>query len=65
VSPWAERLLNKLRNRFPKTTQKFDEAKSKARTVQNRLAATFDNAKSKVRTAHAHVFKRKRRHHSV
>ena len=65
VSPWAERLLHKLRKRFPKTSKKVDEAKSRARTVQTRLAARFDDAKSKVRRAHAHVFKRKRSHHSV
>jgi len=65
VSPWAERLLQKLRSRFPKTSKKFDEAKSKATRVQTRLAVRFDDAKSTVRTAHAHVFKRKRGHHSV
>lgn len=65
VSPWAERLLHKLRSRFPKTSKKFDEAKSKATRVQTRIAARFDHAKSKVRTAHAHVFKRKRGHHSI
>ena len=65
VSPWAERLLHRLRKRFPKTSKKFDEAKSNASTVQRRLAARFDDAKSKVRKAHAHVFKKKRSHHSV
>jgi uncharacterized membrane protein YbaN (DUF454 family) len=65
VSPWAERLLHKLRSRFPKTSKKFDEAKSRATRVQTRITARFGDAKSKVRSAHAHVFKRKRGHHSV
>lgn len=65
VSPWAERLLHKLRRRFPKTSKKFDEAKAKASRVQTRLAARFDDAKSKVRTAHARVFKKNRGHDSV
>ena len=29
TSPWAARLLDKLRNRFPKTSKTFDEAKEK------------------------------------
>lgn len=45
VSPWAERLLHKLRKRFPKTSKMFDEAKSKAKTVRTRLAARFVDAK--------------------
>lgn len=65
VSPWAERLLHRLRKRFPKTSKMFDQAKSKASTVGTRLAATLDDAKSKVRAAHAHVFKKKRSHHSI
>ena len=65
VSPWAERLLHRLRGRFPKISKKFDEARSRAAKVQARLASRFDDAKSKVRTAHAYVFKRKRGHHSV
>ena len=65
VSPWAARLLDKLRSRFPKTSKLFDDAKSKARTAQTRLTARFDDAKSKVRAAHAHVFKKKRSHHSI
>lgn len=65
VSPWAERLLHRLRKRFPKTSKKFDEAKASASRVQTRLAARFDDAKSKVRRAHAHIFKKKRSHHSV
>lgn len=65
VSPWAERLLHKLRKRFPKTSKMFDEAKSKARMVQTRVAARFVDAKLMVRRAHAHVFKKKHSHHSV
>jgi uncharacterized membrane protein YbaN (DUF454 family) len=65
VSPWAERLLHRLRRRFPKISATFDEAKTKATKVQARIASRFDDAKSKVRSAHAYVFKRKRGHHSV
>lgn len=65
VSPWAERLLHKLRNRFPKISKMLDDARSKAIEVQSRLAARFAGLKSKIRTAHAHVFKKKRGHHSI
>jgi uncharacterized membrane protein YbaN (DUF454 family) len=65
VSPWAERLLHKLRKRFPKISKSFDEAKSKASTVQTRIASRFDEAKSKIRTAHASVFKRKSGRHTL
>jgi uncharacterized protein len=34
TSPWAERMLNRLRARFPKISQKFEEAKAKAKEVQ-------------------------------
>jgi uncharacterized membrane protein YbaN (DUF454 family) len=34
TSPWAERLLNKMRERFPKVSQAFDEAKEKASNIQ-------------------------------
>jgi uncharacterized membrane protein YbaN (DUF454 family) len=61
VSPWAARMLVRLRKRFPKISDQFDRAKPKAKAVQARIAARFDGAKSKARKAHAHVFKRKPR----
>jgi uncharacterized membrane protein YbaN (DUF454 family) len=36
-SPWAARLLHKLRERFPKISGKFDEAKAKALEWQARM----------------------------
>jgi uncharacterized protein len=37
TSPWAARLLVRLRNRFPAVSQKFDEAMVKAKEVQGRI----------------------------
>ena len=34
TSPWAERLLNRLRKRFPKTSKTFEEAKEKVASWQ-------------------------------
>lgn len=34
TSPWAARMLERLRGRFPKINRKFEEAKVKAREVQ-------------------------------
>jgi uncharacterized membrane protein YbaN (DUF454 family) len=34
TSPWAARMLERLRARFPKINRKFEEAKRKAREVQ-------------------------------
>jgi len=61
VSPWAARLLERIRNRFPRISSQFDLAKSKAKSVQARIAVRFDGAKSTARRAHAHVFRRKPR----
>jgi uncharacterized membrane protein YbaN (DUF454 family) len=61
VSPWAARLLDRIRKRFPRISNQFDQAKSKAKAVQARIAARLDGAKSKARRVHAHVFKRKPR----
>jgi len=33
-SPWAKKLLDKLRAKFPNVSRKFDEAKAKAKEVQ-------------------------------
>jgi uncharacterized protein len=61
VSPWAARLLERIRNRFPRISRQFDQAKSKAKDVQARISTRFDGAKSKARKVHSHVFKRKPR----
>jgi uncharacterized membrane protein YbaN (DUF454 family) len=37
TSPWAARLLETLKKRFPAVSRKFDEAMVKAREVQARL----------------------------
>lgn len=37
TSPWAARLLLRLRNRFPAVSRKFDEAMVKARDFQGRI----------------------------
>ncbi|HVF90731.1 MAG TPA: PGPGW domain-containing protein [Blastocatellia bacterium] len=37
TSPWAARLLLRLRTRFPAVSKKFDEAMVKAREVQGRM----------------------------
>jgi uncharacterized membrane protein YbaN (DUF454 family) len=34
TSPWAEKLLNKLRERFPKISKTFEEAKEKVASWQ-------------------------------
>jgi uncharacterized membrane protein YbaN (DUF454 family) len=60
ISPWAARMLVRLREKFPRISDQFDKAKPKAKAVQARIAARFDDAKSKARKA-AHVFKRKPR----
>ena len=61
VSPRAARLLHRIRKRFPRISNQFDQARSKGKAVQARIAARFDGAKSTARRAHAHVFKRKPR----
>ena len=47
-SPRAARLLNYLRNRFPKLSKKLDEATVKAGEVQAGIAAYFEGRKSKI-----------------
>jgi predicted house-cleaning NTP pyrophosphatase (Maf/HAM1 superfamily) len=52
VSPRAARLLDRIRRRFPRISNKFDQAKTRAKAVQARIAVRFDGAKSKARKAH-------------
>ena len=60
ISPWAARMLVRLREKFPRISDQFDRAKPKAKAVQARIAAKLDDAKSIARKA-AHLFKRKPR----
>ena len=59
VSPWAARLLDRIRRRYPRISKQFELAKSKAKTAQAKIAARFDDAKSKARGVQAQVFKKK------
>jgi uncharacterized membrane protein YbaN (DUF454 family) len=59
VSPWAARLLDRIKKRFPRISNQFDHAKSKSRSVQTSMAAKLHGVKEKARRAHSHVFKRK------
>jgi len=61
VSPWAERLLHRIRARFPRISKQFDLAKHKAKSVQTNMAARLDDAKSNLRKAREQIFKRKPR----
>ena len=60
VSPWAERLLNRLKRRFPRISNQLDAAIPKARAVQRRIGAKFDHVKSKTKGVHARVFRKKK-----
>jgi len=62
VSPWASKLLDKVRKRFPRVMNQVDLARSKAGKVQDRISAKFDVAISMARKAHSQVFKRKSSH---
>jgi hypothetical protein len=61
VSPWAERLLHRIKERFPRISKQFDLAKHKAKSVQSRMAKRFDDAKSNAIKLREQVFKRKPR----
>jgi uncharacterized membrane protein YbaN (DUF454 family) len=61
ISPWAARLLERLRRRFPRTSDQFDKAKPKAKEILVRITAKIDSAKSIARKAHTSLFKRKPR----
>src|SRR5262245_9826552 len=61
VSPWADRLLQKIRRRFPRISNQFDAAKEKAKKVQARIADRFSGAKTTARQVHRSIFRRKQR----
>ena len=51
-SPRAARLLNHIRGRFPKLSEKLDEATVKAVEVQASIAAHFESRESKLPHKH-------------
>src|SRR4030095_3243712 len=59
VSPWAERLLNRIRKRFPRISKTFDEAKHKAKHVQGRIAVKIQHVKSRAKDAQAYIVRKK------
>ena len=61
VSPRAARLLERIKNRFPKISRQFDQARTRAKAVQTRIATRFDDTKSRARKVQSQVFKRKTR----
>ena len=61
VSPWAERMLNRLRERFPRIGASFDQAKSKAKELQTKFAAKFSGGNSNKRRRRARITRRKHR----
>ena len=60
-SPRAARILKRIRERFPKISQKADEAGAKAKEVQVKIARHFDAAKGHAKRVHHRVFKRRRK----
>ena len=61
VSPRAERMLHRLKERFPRIGASFDQAKSKSKELQTKIAAKFSGGDSKKRGGHPRVTGRKRR----
>ena len=47
VSPRAERLLIKIRERFPRISGTYDEAKVRAKSWQEKLSKKFNEVKAK------------------
>jgi uncharacterized membrane protein YbaN (DUF454 family) len=58
-SPRAARILQGLRDRFPKLSKLADEATVKAKEVQTRIVSHFDAAKGHAKRVHNRVFKRR------
>ena len=61
VSPWAARVLEKLRRRFPRISATLDRATPRARSVQKRISERFDGIKCKAKDAHSRIFGKKAR----
>ena len=62
VSPRAARLLHWLRRRFPRISDKMDEAAPKAKEVQKRLSHKFGAVKSKAKAMGRKISPKKRPH---
>ncbi|HXF40434.1 MAG TPA: PGPGW domain-containing protein [Blastocatellia bacterium] len=62
VSPRAARLLHWLRRRFPRISDKMDEAAPKAKEVQRRLSHKFGAVKSKAKAMGRKISPKKRPH---
>jgi|SRR5215470_10697109 uncharacterized membrane protein YbaN (DUF454 family) len=58
-SPRAARLLNKLRERFPRLGKTLDQATAKAKQIQSRISAHFDTAKAHARRIHGNIFRKR------
>lgn len=61
VSPWADRLLQKLRKRFPRISSTLDAAIPKAKAVQQRIAQKFGRMKSNTKGLHARLLGKRKR----
>lgn len=61
VSPWADRLLQRIRKRFPRISNTVDDATRRAKEFQHREAARFERIKTRVRRLRRPAPKRKRR----
>lgn len=62
VSPWAARVLHWLRRRFPRISDKLDEATPKAKEAQKRLSHKFGAVKSKAKAMGTKITPKKRPH---
>ena len=59
VSPWAERLLNRLKRRFPGLSARLDAAMKRAAAIQRRIAAKFERVKSRTASTHARLLRKR------
>jgi hypothetical protein len=57
VSPWAARVLHWLRKKFPRISDKLDEATPKAKHVQRRMSQKFAAAKETASAAGKRIVK--------
>ena len=60
VSPWADRMLKRLKERFPRISKTLEAAIPKARAVQERIARKFDRAKSNTKNLHSRLFRKRK-----
>jgi uncharacterized protein (TIGR02611 family) len=62
VSPWAARVLHWLRRKFPRISNKLDEATPKAKQAQERLSHRLGSVKSKAKLMGTQISPKKRSH---